>query len=89
MGLLGQPRPPSGPLHLSLLWVAWTNLPSPLTSTPATVSLLWVAWTNLAPPHVHSTYLFYGSLGPTSPTHVCVPDMSILSTRVWVQHGNL
>ena len=23
------------------------------------------------------------------PTHVCVPDMSILSTRVWVQHGNL
>ena len=54
-----------GPLHLSILWVAWTNLS----------------------PHVHSTCLFFGSRGPTSPIQVCVPDMSVLSTRVWVQQA--
>ena len=51
--------PPSflsfGPLHLSLLWVAWTNLAS----------------------HVHSTYLFYGSLGPTSPPMSTPPISSM------------
>ena len=91
----------SRPTHLSFLWVAWTNL-GPVTSTPPIYSLgrvdqpqpsrplhlsiLWVAWTNLSP-HVHSTCLFFGSRGPTSPIQVCVPDMSVLSTRVWVQQA--
>ena len=52
MGLLDQPLHPSRPLHLSILWVSWTNL---------------------SIHRVHSTYLFYGSLGPTSSTHVSCP----------------
>ena len=41
----------------------------------------------VSPLNSSSTYLFFELLGPTSPTHVCFPDMSLLSTCVWVQHA--
>ena len=61
MGRLDQPRPPR-PLHLSIRWVAWTN--PALTSTPPIFSMGLLDQPR--PPGPHSTYLFFGSLGPTS-----------------------